>query len=395
MSSQDSFYLWQEELARRFPHLSGPQIRGLAQWSFGMVLAHNCGLTAVVTVLSELFKQNANTVRQRLREWYFEARAKRGKKRAQVEVESCFGPLLEWVLSLWQGTQLAIALDATNLGTRFVVLSVSVLYGGCAIPVAWAVVGAHAKGSWNAHWLRLLETIGPHVPPEIEVLVLTDRGLYSRVLFRAIREQGWHPMMRILRTATFCPEGERDFRQVTSYVPSQGSAYCARGRAFKTQVQACTLVAYWATDQEEPWLLVTDLAPEKVEAAWYALRAWIEQGFRAVKRGGWKWNTTRITDPARAARQWLTIAVATVWMLSVGTQREQEPEPWEVPAGEPIPLKLRPSQTRLRTVSLLRRGISALLAALIRHDPLPLGYLVPDPWPRFDSLTMAPVSGPP
>jgi hypothetical protein len=32
------------------------------------------------------------------------------------------------VVSWWHGTQLALALDATALGTRFVVLAVSVVY---------------------------------------------------------------------------------------------------------------------------------------------------------------------------------------------------------------------------------------------------------------------------
>jgi len=57
-----------------------------------------------------------------------------GKKRQEVCVETCFAPLLAWVLSGWTGTQLALALDATTLGSRFEVLAISVLYCGCAIP---------------------------------------------------------------------------------------------------------------------------------------------------------------------------------------------------------------------------------------------------------------------
>jgi hypothetical protein len=37
--------------------------------------------------------------------------------------------------------------------------------------------------------------------------------------------------------------------------------------------------------------------------------------------------------------------------------------------------------TRLRRVSVFRQGWVALLVALLRHDPLPQGCLVPESWP--------------
>ncbi len=69
-----------------------------------------------------------NTVRQQLREFCDEATAKRGGPRQELKVETCFAPLLGWVLSWWEGHQLALGLDATTLGQRFVVLVISVLY---------------------------------------------------------------------------------------------------------------------------------------------------------------------------------------------------------------------------------------------------------------------------
>ena len=54
------------------------------------------------------------------------------------------------------------------------------------------------------------------------------------------------------------------------------------------------------------------------DAAWYGLRVWIEQGFKLIKRGGWQWQRTRMTDPERAERLWLAVAVATLWLVSVG-----------------------------------------------------------------------------
>jgi hypothetical protein len=140
MSCQSAVYQWTEVVTKPLPHLSKPQAAVLALWSVGMVLARSCALTAVSLFVAEGLERKPNTVRQQVREWCYEAQAKRGQPRQELAVESCFAPLLGWVLSWWDGHQLALAIDATTLGQRFVVLVVSVVYRGCAIPIAWTVV---------------------------------------------------------------------------------------------------------------------------------------------------------------------------------------------------------------------------------------------------------------
>jgi hypothetical protein len=351
-----------------------------------MVLAHSCALSAVSAFLAQGLRQKDNTVRQRLREWCYEAEAKRGKKRQAVCVETCFAPLLSWVLSWWRGTQLAIALDATTLGSRFVVLAISVVYRGCAIPVAWVVLEAGKKQAWRREWLRLLRQLRPAVPRGWTVIVLADRGLYARWLFRRIVRLGWHPFLRINNGGTFRPEGSPVSRPLTSLVPEIGTQWSGRGTAFKGRGRqlACTLLARWDAGHQDPWLILTDLPAEASDASWYGLRAWIEQGFKVTKRAGWQWQRTRMSDPARASRLWLAVAVATLGLLSVGGEADQA-----VPAGtlEDVTAfcpskRWRLRETRLRLVSVFRRGWIRLLVAILLREPLPEGCFVPEAWPR-------------
>jgi len=90
---------WITIVAENLPNLSQPQATVLAIFSFGMVLAKCCALTAVVIILAPLIKVRENTLRQRLREWYYDADNKRGDKRLQVDVSSCFPGWLRWLLS--------------------------------------------------------------------------------------------------------------------------------------------------------------------------------------------------------------------------------------------------------------------------------------------------------
>jgi hypothetical protein len=205
-------------------------------------------------------------------------------------------------------------------GCRFVVLTVSVVYRGCAIPVAWTVLAGNTKHAWRGEWLRMLRQVRPAVPASWTVMVLADRGLYARWLYRRSVRLGWHPFLRINTGGTFRPEARNRFQPLRSLAPRPGSRWQGRGTAFVSRPCRldCTLLACWEEGYKDAWFILTDLPPESSEACWYGLRAWIEQGFKITKRGGWQWQRTRMTDPERAARLWLAVAVVTLWLLSVG-----------------------------------------------------------------------------
>jgi hypothetical protein len=281
---------------------------------------------------------------------------------------------------------MALAVDATPLRDRLVVLSISVVYRGMGIPVAWTVLAAQQKGAWREHWLRMLEQVRPALPSDWTVLVLADRGLYARWLFRRIVRLGWHPFLRINQGAKFQPAGQQHWYWLTDLLNQVGACWYGAGTAFSSKDNhlRCTLVAWWGEGHEEAWFLLTDLPPTGCQATWYGLRAWCEQGFKCIKRGGWQWQHTRMTDPARVTRLWLALAVATLWIVSLGSDLEVGPTP-ELPALPDLHLilettvaDLRPRRTRL-----FRLGWLWLTVQLITSQPLPLPQrLIPEPWPE-------------
>jgi hypothetical protein len=151
-----------------------------------MVLARSCALSAVSLFLAGGLERKPNTVRQHWRECCSEAQAQRGGPRQALAGATCFGPLLAWVLRWWEGEQLALAVAATTLGQRFVVVVIRVRSRGCALPGAGTVFPATEKHAWRGEWLRLLRQVRAAVPRRFLVIVLADRGLSARGLFRRI-----------------------------------------------------------------------------------------------------------------------------------------------------------------------------------------------------------------
>lgn len=380
---------WAEVVGEKLPHLSKAQARVLALWSFGIVMAQSCGLHKVSIFLAELLQIKENSMRQRLREWYKEAEAKQGEKRTEIEASTCFVPLVGWVLSWWSADEkrLAVAMDASSLGKRFVVLAISIVYRGCAIPVAWVVLKEGTKGEWRPYWEQLFATLQGAIPPAWTVIVLADRGLYARWLFLCIQQNGWHPFLRVNHTyGTLRRAGSSQFLPLKYALPQPGTSWSGRVTCFHSNPLACTLLACWDERHCDPWLILTDLAPNQADVFWYGLRPWIECGFKQTKRAGWGWHQTRMTDPDRATRLWVAIAVATLWVVSVGGEAEAN-LPTSSFAALPlahVARTLAPTATCWRPVSCFRRGILVILAALIAQRPLPLGRFLPFDWPTLD-----------
>src|SRR2546428_632832 len=280
MFCQAGFDQWLTTIMQHLSSLSKPQATVLAMWSFGMVLARSCALTAVSQLLAAGMRHKEQTVRQQLRGWY---------------------------------------------------------------------------APWS---------------------------------FRRITRLGWHPFLRINTGGSFRPAGATCWRPLMTFVPRPGTSWRGVGLAFTRNQVACTLLARWEDGYKDPWLILTDLPPEASDAGWYGLRAWIEQGFKITKRAGWQWHRTRMTDPARAARLWLAVAVATLWLLSVGGAAGGTVSPSQLPHVT----GLCPGQPPARPGAPpplgggVRPGLVGLFVALLRQAPFPEGRFLPEPWPVVPPL---------
>lgn len=355
---------WFDTLTTHFPHLSRAQVRTLALWSFATMLTQHIASTTCAFFLARLFGQPQQNFRQRLREFYWPSQHKRGTNRQTLDVTTCFAPLLGWILSLLQAQNLVLALDASLCRDRLVLLSLSVVFRGSALPVAWKLLRANEEGAWMPHCRALLGHFSGIVPETMPVLVLCDRGLQSQDLFQAIKAQRWHPMIRLTRLGTWCPAGSTTWYRLSTLLVGPGRYYVGRGHLFKTKPLKCTLVALWEEGYAAPWLLMTDLPPERCQGRFYGLRSWIEQGFRTMKSGAYHCERLRVEEPERAERIFLVMAVSLLWTHAVGGT--------EVAAEEPCGLSALFQHGVRRELGVHRLGWIVLLVAAIQGEPLPL-----------------------
>ena len=365
-------------LRQTMPHLSEAQSKGLALWTFGTITAQSGCQNAVIAALN--FTGGFSAVRQRLREWLYDGADRSTPSPNQIDVRACFAPLMSWVLSMWKSSDLALAIDPTMLSDRLCALVVSVVYRGCAIPVAWTVLPANEKGKWIDPICELLDLISVAIPDGMRVIVMADRGLRSPDLWKKIQDLGWHPYMRQSINTTFCLDGGMRM-PARKLVSAPGNSFIGSGTAFSAESKRIkgTIIVTWVEGQDNPWIILTDLKPEEAGASWYEMRFWIETGFKALKSVGWQWQKTRRTDPARVERHWLVLSVATLLTLATGSRVEDAQALKRDPSALRAPPKAAPERNRL--VSVFRLGLTTLSRLLAKGRMWRRVWLLPEPWP--------------
>ena len=265
MSRQPGLSEWTDLVSTHMPHRSVPQARVLALWSYGIALTRSCGRLTVATFLALLMAQKVATVEQRLYEWCCDTLHKAGTKRQTLDVTTCFMPLLRWIVALWSGTQLALALDAHELGgtvcgpdpqcglsrlcpprgmDRVACQPAWRLAAGMVAPVATGAschpTGLDGAGAGGPRFVGTL-ALPAYCPPGRGIRCCGSTRARSSALLGQTR---WFWLRELVREVSQCWRG--------------------RGTAFVSPACRldCTLVAWWGEGYTDPWFLLTDLAPE-------------------------------------------------------------------------------------------------------------------------------------
>jgi hypothetical protein len=236
------------------------------------------------------------------------------------------------------------------------------------------------------------------LPRDQEVRTLADQGLGRPRRWHAIRSQQVHPIMRVRTPSTVAPTGPVR-PSVLRLAPGPGHGWVGAGVAFTHAPtrMAGPLAVAWGAGHAEPWVLLTDLPPARVDAAWDALRSWDAAGVRQSTSMGWDGQRGQVTDPDAVAWQERVVAVVTRGTVAVGT-RIDDAEQQGVPPGRlrrappttGAPLRRRWSGTAQRVIRLLRRGAGRRLRWVLAHGRCWVRVWVrPEPVPKIgDSITM-------
>jgi hypothetical protein len=312
MSLRPVLYQMREQLRSMLPTFPKTQMTNLAAMVVGMTYAENVRLPEIAR-RAPISRTQIDSRVQR-----FE-RLLDCPKFVPLEV---LRPVATRVLrSLSRSKQpLVLVMDRTMIGDQDNLLMVSVACAGRCVPLGWVRV-PHEGTSNLAQQQEVLTWVSGCLPTGVETWVVADREFHSIALVHWIATHlKWHVVARI-QASTYVEVGGE---------VRQAKEMAERGRwvlypeaiitkAAKARAWPKTLLTYWEQEQEEPWLLISDVEDEDTMERYYRQRFWTEEMFSDMKSRGLDLERTRITEPGRIERLLTALVLAYVWILQIGT----------------------------------------------------------------------------
>ena len=239
-----------------------------------------------------------------------------------VRVREWYVPIAREVLQAMAAStgEVRLIADGSRVGFGHQLLIVSLAFRRRAIPLAWTWVKCPTGHSSANKQLALLAYVRSLVPTGIQVVLVGDSEFGAMAVLEQLDVWQWQYVLRQRASHGVQLEGQTTWQNFGSLIQSPGqSRWVERALLTGRSAYPTNLLAHWATGEEEPWLLATNL-PRRGEALRaYRRRMWIEEMFGDMKGHGFDLEKTHLRHFLRLSRLTLAVAFLYVWLVSVGT----------------------------------------------------------------------------
>jgi len=297
---------WRASLQPFLHELHGHQSKAVTDAVMAMVEAGHCQLSRM-----------AVAARSKARVTSSERRLQRLVANVRLDVEGVVSKFARAVLA--DPGEVTLILDETPQANHLRAMKLCREMCGRALPVLWHCYRPDAPPlRMDRLILDLLQRAADLLPRGAVPTLLADRGLAWPIVVDFCRRAGWHFVLRLQHHTRLLLDDGRTL-PVGDLVTKRGASWYGTAHVFKkAHWRRVNVVASWDPKHDEPWLLITDLPPQRTVLARYAKRMRVEVGFRDEKSHGLHWDQSRVRDPAHTHRLLMLIALAMRLLIRIG-----------------------------------------------------------------------------
>lgn len=252
-----------------------------------------------------------------------EQRLRRFLDNTRITLGTHYQPLVARSLHGLQGQRVQVLIDRVLLRDQHNVLVVSLAFRRRSIPLAWTILPHRGSSSLAERQALVVQALAL-LPPGVRVSVHGDSEFRSPDFFAWLRAQGCSVLLGVsgqLYVYAAAQPGSPG-QPLAQRVARGGPSYLTG--VYLTQEQRygpVQVIAWWERDDDGKLVLrgvVTDQPATARTKALGQRRMWIETVFRDWQSGGFRLHRTGITSPARFQRLLLILALAYLWLVSLG-----------------------------------------------------------------------------
>jgi hypothetical protein len=297
-------------LASRLPNVRNSQLDTLALVVVGITQSVSAQLGKIARAMPLDTTQYAKE--QRLRRFLDNERI------SQLEH---YQPLVRLALSGLKGQKVQLLIDRVLLQNRHNILVVSVGFRRRSIPLVWKALDHRGKSSL-ADQQDLLEQALALLPERVRVSVHGDSEFRATELFEWLRNHSCDAMLGVYGNTYVSLSADGPRQMLQDWLSDRATVvYLQDVYMTEAAFGPVSVIAWWVKDAKGEWMVRGVMT--NLPATWQTYqrgsrRMWIETVFRDWQSGGFHLERCGISDRNRVAQLLLPMAIAYLWLVSLG-----------------------------------------------------------------------------
>ena len=311
MSAHQLYDTWFRRIRELWPQERITRQRNLAWMVVAMYLSQSVHLPKM-----------ASKVPLGIRRRSIEQRFSRFLQNKHFRVRDWYAPVAQQLLCCAAAHgSVHLIIDSTPVGRRYQLLMVGLAYRKRALPLAWSWLRGKRGHSSAAKQRALLNYVRELLPAGATVVLVGDNEFGSIEMLRQLEQWGWYYVLRQKSNVKVCVSTARKWQSFGELVPRKEKVFWYPQTLLTAEhLHRTSLLAFWRTGEEEPWLLASNLPGARETLRAYRRRVWLDEFFGDVKGHGVDLAKTRLWHFQRLSRLLFIVALLYLWLVTRGSQ---------------------------------------------------------------------------
>jgi Transposase DDE domain len=250
-----------------------------------------------------------------------EQRLRRFLDNERITQADHYQPLVRQALHGLKGQKVQLLIDRVLLQDQHNILVVSLGFRRRSIPLVWKALEHRGKSSLADQQEVLTQAVAL-LPERVRVTVHGDSEFRARELFTWLRQQRCDAMLGVYGNTYVSMTADGPRQRLEAWLPHRTTVvYLQDVYLTEAAFGPVSVIAWWVKDASGDWMVrgvMTNLPARWQTYVRGSRRMWIETVFRDWQSGGFHLDRCGITDRDRVARLLLPLAIAYLWLVSLG-----------------------------------------------------------------------------
>jgi hypothetical protein len=238
-----------------------------------------------------------------------------------VRVRDWYRPIATMIINRIACGEIHLLVDGSKVGFGHQLLMVAIAYRRRSIPLAWTWIKSSRGHSTSIKQKALLAYIHGLIPPSTKVTLVGDAEFGDVAVQKLLMQWRWRFALRQKGRYMVKKDKNSAFQRLDSLVNKPGQRVWLPDCVLtKKHGFSVNLIAYWKSDEKEPWFLATTFDCPNTTLRAYKRRMWIEEMFGDFKSNGFDLESTHLRHILRLSRLTLAVSLIYVCSLAIGSK---------------------------------------------------------------------------